>query len=51
MSPGALVLAVAVVWLAVLVALFRVVAQMERVEREVAALDAQARPVPGARRG
>jgi hypothetical protein len=51
MGPGTLVLVVALIWIGMVLGLFRVLAQMERVEREVMPPDVQGRPTQGSRRG
>jgi hypothetical protein len=51
MGPGTLLLVVALIWIAMLVGLLRLVARMERAEREVLQLDTQIRSAQGHRRG
>jgi hypothetical protein len=51
MTAGTLVLVVAAGWAVLLVSLLRLVARMERTERELKAPDARGRPAQGSGRG
>jgi hypothetical protein len=51
MGPGTLVLVVALIWIGMVIGLLRVLAQMERVEREVMPPGIGGGPIRGSRRG
>jgi hypothetical protein len=51
MTPGLLVVVVALVWIGLLVGLLRLLTSVERAERQIAGRGAQGRPTQEVRRG